>query len=90
MNRGVRTLLVLVVAAVAAAGVASFAAYRAIRTRPVQRVEMATQAVVVAARSLPVGAMLGENDVRVLEWPAKNPVPAAIARPEAVVGRGVR
>ena len=88
MNREVRTLLVLVVA-LAAAGVASFAVYRAIQHMPVKEVEVATQQVVVAAKALPVGALVGPGDVRLVAWPTRSPVPGGLAKVEDAVGRGL-
>ena len=88
MNRGVRTLLVLLVALVMA-GVASYAVYQGIQKIPVREVEVATQPVVVAAKTLPVGALVGPSDVRLAAWPTRNPVAGAFTTTEAVVGRGL-
>jgi pilus assembly protein CpaB len=88
MNRQLRTLLVLVVALVAA-GVASFAVYRAVQRVPVKEVEIATQSVVVAARPLTVGAILGPDDVRLIAWPAKSPLAGGLAHIQDAVGRGL-
>jgi pilus assembly protein CpaB len=88
MTREVRTLLVLVVA-LAAAGVASFGVYRAVQRVPVKQVEMATQTVVVAAKALPVGALIGPDDVRLVAWPAKSPIAGGLARVQDAVGRGL-
>lgn len=88
MNREARTLIVLLVA-LAAAGLASFAVYRAIQQAPVKQVEIPTQTVVVAAKALPVGAMLGPADVRLIAWPAKTPLVGGVARAEDAVGRGL-
>jgi pilus assembly protein CpaB len=88
MNRELRTLLVLVVA-LTAAGLASFAVYRAIERAPVKQVEVATQTVVVAAKPLPVGALVGPDDVRLIAWPAKSPIAGGLAKPEDAVGRGL-
>jgi pilus assembly protein CpaB len=88
MNRQLRTLLVLVVA-LAAAGVASFFVYRAVQRVPVRQVEMATQSVVVAAKALPVGALLGPDDVRLIAWPTKSPIAGGLANAQDAVGRGL-
>ena len=88
MNREVRTILVLVVA-LAAAGLASFAVYRAIKGMPVKEVEVATQQVVVAARALPVGTLVGPGDLRLVAWPARSPVAGGLAKVEDAVGRGL-
>ena len=88
MNREVRTLIVLVVA-LAAAGLASFAVYRAVQRMPVKEVEIATQQVVVAAKALPVGSLVGPGDVRLIAWPVKSPVAGAFVKIDDVVGRGL-
>jgi pilus assembly protein CpaB len=88
MNRELRTILVLVVA-LAAAGLASFAVYRAVQRMPVKEVEIATQQVVVAAKALPVGALIGPGDVRLVAWPARSPVAGGLAKVEDAVGRGL-
>lgn len=88
MNRGLRTLVVLLVALVAAT-IASYAVYRAVTRVTVKQVEVPRLSVVVAARSLPVGTMLGKEDVRVAEWPASNPVPGSLSKPEEAIGRGL-
>ena len=88
MNRGVRALLVLVVALVTA-GIASFVVYRQIQNIPIREVEIAGDPVVVAAKALPVGALLGPGDVRIAEWPRKAPLAGAFAKADDVVGRGL-
>ena len=88
MNRGVRALLVVVIALVMAA-VASYAMYRGIQRIPVREVEVASTPVAVAAKALPVGALVGPNDVKLAAWPAKSPVQGAFATADEVVGRGL-
>ena len=88
MSRGVHTLLVLLIALVMA-GIASYAVYRGIQRIPVREVEVASDPVVVAAKALPVGALVGPNDVRVVAWPRRNPVAGSFPTPDAVVGRGL-
>ena len=88
MNRGVRVLLVLLVAIVMA-GIASYAVYQGIQRIPVREVEVASQPVVVAAKAMPVGALVGSNDVKLAAWPTKNPVAGAFATTDEVAGRGL-
>lgn len=83
-----RTLIVLAVAVVAA-GVAAYGVYLAIQRMPVREVEVASVPVVVAAKPTPVGARLTPDDLRVVAWPARNPVPGAFADPKQLVDRGV-
>ena len=88
MNRSVRALLVLLIALVMA-GVASYAVYQGIQKIPVREVEVAGQPVVVAAKALPIGALVGPNDVRLATWPTKSPLVGAFAKADDVVGRGL-
>ena len=88
MNRGVRVLLVLLVAIVMA-GIASYAVYRGIQRMPVREVEVASQPVVVAAKAMPVGALVGPNDVKLAAWPSKSMVAGAFAAADEVSGRGL-
>jgi len=88
MNRNTRTLIVLVVA-VLMAGVASFGVYLAVRSMPVREVEIARTQAVVAARPLQVGVMVTKDDLKIVPWPAANPVPGSFTEIERVVNRGV-
>lgn len=87
MNRNTRTLIVLVVAVIMAA-VASFGVYTAVRSMPVREVEVARAQTVVAARAIPVGALVTKDDVKVVPWPAANKVPGSFSEVERVVNRG--
>jgi pilus assembly protein CpaB len=88
MSRGVRALLVMLIALVTA-GVDSYVVYRGIQRIPVREVEVASDPVVVAAKSLPVGALVGAADVRIVAWPRRNPLPGSFAKTDDVVGRGL-
>jgi pilus assembly protein CpaB len=82
-----RTLIVMVVALVTA-GLATFAVYTAVQRMPVERVEVETVPVIVAARSITVGTLLNADDVRVVSWPAKSQVQGTFADPKDVIDRG--
>ncbi len=88
MNRAMRTIIVLVVA-LSAAGVATFGVYRTIQNAPVRTVEMPTTPVVVAAKAMPIGTLLTTDELRVIAWPASNPVPGGFGDVTAVAGRGL-
>jgi len=88
MNRGTRTLLVLLFAVVMA-GVAAYGAFRAIQMMAPKQVAMPTRPVVVATASLPVGTLVGATNVKVIAWPADNPVQGGFSKPADVVGRGL-
>lgn len=90
MNR--RTLLVLVLAIVFGS-VAAYSAFRYLQDRPTPLIaseaDVRVQPVVVAARDVPLGTTLGEEDLAVIDWPA-GALPAGFATsvPE-VLGRSV-
>ncbi len=88
MNRNTRMLIVLIVA-LGAAGIASFAAWHAVRTMPQRDVPVPTVPTVVASRALPLGALVGAADLRLVAWPAASVVPGAFTSTEAVVNRGL-
>ena len=88
MDRNTRTLIVVLVA-LAAAGVATFGVARVVKSRPVVEKEIAHTFVVAAAHTLPVGAMISPNDVKLIAWPERTPVPGAFTKIEDAVNRGV-
>lgn len=87
MNRTTRFLVVLLVA-VGLASAAAYAVYQAVARLPVQRVEVGTVPVVVAARAVPVGTMLTQDDVKVVGWPAGSPIADGFDAIDKVVNRG--
>jgi len=88
MSRGVRTLLVLLIALVMA-GIASYAMYLGIQRMPAREVEVPSEPLVVAAKALPVGALIGPDDLRTIKWPRNTPLAGSFARPDDVIGRGL-
>lgn len=88
MNRQNRTLVVLAIA-VLIASVASYIVYRAISNMPVREVEVASVHVAVAAENLPMGTMISKEHVKVVPWPAANPLQGAFTKPEDLIGRGL-
>src|SRR5262245_51037872 len=88
MNRTTRTVVVMGVATVTA-GIASLGVYAAVKSIPVREVEVAHTFVAVAARNLPTGSRITEQDVKLVAWPAKNPVPGAFAEVKPIVDRGL-
>jgi pilus assembly protein CpaB len=82
-----RLISVLIFAFVVSAG-ASLLLYRLVSSRMSADTKQVTAEVMVAARSLPVGTMVGDMDVKVGAW--SGPLPAgAMTKKEDVVGRGV-
>ena len=88
MNRNTRTLVVISFATVTAA-VGSFGVYAAVRSVPVREVEVAHTFVAVAAHNLPTGTRITERDVKLIAWPARNPVPGAFSEVKPILDRGL-
>lgn len=75
--------------AVTVGGVFAFATHNYVQNAQGRTVTIPTRPVVVAAADLEVGAELGRDDIRIIDWPA-NGVPAgAIGDPNEVYGRGL-
>jgi len=90
MARRTRPILLLLLALISG-GVAAAVALRYIQQQstPLMAKEPARAQVVVAARTLPLGALVGERDVKTLEWTG-GAVPAGFfSSPAEVVGRGL-
>jgi len=88
MKRRTRTILVIVIALLTASA-ASWGIYRAVQQIPVREVEVASVQAVVAASALPVGTLVSADQVKLVDWPARNQVPGAFSSIDEVVGRGV-
>ena len=84
-----RVFIVLVLA-VTVGGVFAFATYNYVQKAPGKGgVAMATRPVVVAAADLDIGAEIGRDDIRVIEWPATSVPNDAIGSADEVIGRGL-
>lgn len=82
-------VFIVLVFAITAGGVLAFATYNYVQRAPAKTVTIPTRPVVVAAADLDVGAALGKDDIRIIDWPA-NAVPAgAFGNPDEVMGRGL-
>ncbi len=88
MNRTTRTVVVMAVATLTA-GIASLGVYAAVKSIPVREVEVAHTFVVVAARNLPTGSRITADDVKLVAWPASNPVSGAFPELKPVLDRGL-
>jgi pilus assembly protein CpaB len=88
MNRRTRHLVVLCVAVVTAS-LASFGVYRAVERIPTPAAELSHASVVVAARTLPIGAQISAKDVKTVAWPSNSQVPGALSSADSVVGRAL-
>jgi pilus assembly protein CpaB len=83
-----RVFMVLVLAVTAGGGFA-LATYNYVQRIPGRTVTMPTRPVVVAAADLDIGAELGRDDVRIVDWPATAVPSSAISDPNEVIGRGL-
>jgi pilus assembly protein CpaB len=88
MDRTTRTIIVVGIAVLVAAA-ASFGVYRAIQQMPVREVEVRSLYQVVAARDMPMGTLLTQNDVKLVAWPASSPVQGGFATVDPVLNRGL-
>ena len=88
MTRSTRTFVVVGIS-VGLATLASFGVYRAVRSIPVREVQVAHQFAVVAARELPMGTLLEKEDVKLVPWPASDPLPGGYDAVEKVLNRGL-
>lgn len=88
MNRTTRTVVVMAIATLMA-GIASFGVYAAVKSIPVREVEVAHTFVAVAAHNLPTGSRITEKDVKLVAWPASNPVPGAFSELKPILDRGL-
>jgi pilus assembly protein CpaB len=87
MNRQTRTLVVVTGSLVLAA-VATFAIFRFVQQMPARQVEVPSANVVAAAETIPVGTLIEERHLRIVAWPARNPVVGAVSDPKELIGRG--
>jgi pilus assembly protein CpaB len=83
-----RVFIVLALA-VTVGGVFALATYNYVQKTPGKTVTMPTRPVVVAAGDLDIGAEIGRDDVRVIEWPATSVPADAIGKADEVIGRGL-
>ncbi len=88
MNRTTRTVVVMAVATLMA-GIASLGVYAAVKSIPVREVEVAHTFVAVAAHNLPTGSRITERDVKLVAWPASNPISGAFSEVKPVLDRGL-
>ena len=75
--------------AIGVGSVFAFATYNYVQKAPKGGPGVDTVPVVVAAANLDIGAELGADDVRVVDWPAGSAPAAAISNPDEVIGRGL-
>jgi pilus assembly protein CpaB len=85
MNR--RFLAVVVFALVIALG-ASYLVYRVLENKVMQGAPKKETKVVVAAADLPIGTLLKDGDIKLVDWPG-TPPPHSISKPEEAIKRGV-
>jgi len=83
-----RIFAVLAIAILAGGGLA-YGTYNFLQNQPVTTVNTPTQAVVVAAADLQLGAELKKEDVTIIQFPAGKTPEGTFAKPEEVIGRGL-
>jgi len=83
-----RVFMVFVLAITAGAALA-FGTYNYVQHAPARTVSIPTRPVVVAAADLDVGAELGRDDIRIIDWPVNGMPAGAFEDPKEVIGRGL-
>jgi pilus assembly protein CpaB len=83
-----RIFMVLLLA-ITAGGALAFGTYNYMQQLPPPGESMPTQAVVIAAADLQMGAELRRDDLRVIQWPAQATPQGAFSNPDEIVGRGL-
>jgi pilus assembly protein CpaB len=83
--------LILLVFALASGALAAFLALRYMRqqTAPLTQTEAPRQQMVVAARALPVGAVVTAEDIKTISWSGGQLPPGYIGSTDQVLGRGL-
>ncbi len=85
-----RNRLFVLVLALVVAGAAGFTTLRLAASRPVSEAAPTRKILLaVAARDLPVGALVSVEDVRLIEWPGGDVPAGYFNHPEDVIGRGL-
>jgi pilus assembly protein CpaB len=82
-------VFIVFVLAVTAGGALAFGTYNYMQKVPAKTVSIPTKPVVVAATDLDVGAELGRDEIRIIDWPANAVPPGAFSDPKEVYGRGI-
>ena len=90
MARRSRPFLMLALA-LASGGTAAYLALRYIRQQatPLMAAQPKHAQIVVAARDLPVGAVIGERDVKTIEWVGGSVPPGFLNAPAQAISRGL-
>jgi len=83
-----RIFAVLAIAILAGGGLA-YGTYNLVQNQPQQQTSARTQAVVVAASDIELGAALKVDDLRVVQFPEGQAPEGAFTNPSDLVGRGV-
>jgi pilus assembly protein CpaB len=83
-------ILMVFVLAITCGGALAFGTYNYMQQMPAQGgSSIPTRPVVVAAADLQLGAELGRDDLRVIEWPANAAPQGAFSSPDELIGRGL-
>jgi pilus assembly protein CpaB len=90
MARRNRPLILLLLALISGAG-AAYLALRYLRQQatPLMAAQPVKGKLVVAARPLPMGALVTEQDVKTIDWPGGDLPAGYFSTPQEVVGRGL-
>ena len=82
--------LVLLFLALASGGLAAWLSLGYLRRQAQPLLSASTSGkAVVAAKDLPAGAIVTENDIRLIDWPGNALPPGLLSSPQEAIGRGV-
>jgi pilus assembly protein CpaB len=84
----IRILLVFILAITAGSALA-FGTYNYMQQLPTEGASIPTRTVVVAATDLQIGAEIGPDDLRVIDWPANAAPKGAFSSADEIIGRGL-
>lgn len=83
-------ILIFLLLAIVIAGVLSYAVYDYLQKKPATVMQQTPEKqIVVAAKTLPLGYLLKEEDLRLAPWPATNLPASYFDKKEGLIGRGL-
>jgi pilus assembly protein CpaB len=82
-------VFVVLALALTAGSVLAFATYNFVQQAPAAGASVPTSPVVVANYDLAIGAELGPEDLKVVQWPSDSLPAGVIGKPEDILGRGL-
>ncbi|MBA3270486.1 MAG: Flp pilus assembly protein CpaB, partial [Acidobacteria bacterium] len=82
-------IFIVFLLAITAGSALAFGTYNYMQQLPPQGASIPTIAVVVAATDLQIGAEIGSDDLRIVDWPANAAPRGAFSAADEIIGRGL-